>query len=78
MCEWFFGRLEAELLSREHFATHEQARRRIFSFLEGWYSARQASWQHWLLFAARIRRPLCANPDAIAARVAHGRAASWW
>ena len=37
MCESFFGRLEAELLSREHFATHEQARRRLFSFLEGWY-----------------------------------------
>ncbi|MBP0596415.1 IS3 family transposase, partial [Paraburkholderia sp. LEh10] len=28
MCESFFGTLEAELLSREHFATHEQARQR--------------------------------------------------
>src|SRR6478736_519109 len=28
MCESFFGTLEAELLSREYFATHEQARRR--------------------------------------------------
>jgi hypothetical protein len=34
MCESFFGTLEAELLCRDHFATHEQARRRIFSFLE--------------------------------------------
>ena len=38
MCESFFGTLEAELLMREHFDTHEQARRRIFSFLEGWYN----------------------------------------
>ena len=41
MCESFFGTLETELLSREHFATHEQARRRIFSFLEGWYNVRR-------------------------------------
>jgi putative transposase len=41
MCESFFGTLEAELLMREHFATHEQARRRIFSFLEGWYNVRR-------------------------------------
>ncbi|WP_279613078.1 IS3 family transposase [Caballeronia zhejiangensis] len=41
MCESFFGTLEAELLAREHFATHEQARRRIFSFLEGWYNVRR-------------------------------------
>jgi hypothetical protein len=38
MCESFFGTLEAELLCREHFATHEQARRRVFSFLESWYN----------------------------------------
>jgi putative transposase len=41
MCESFFGTLEAELLGREHFTTHEQARRRIFSFLEGWYNIRR-------------------------------------
>jgi len=41
MCESFFGTLEAELLSREHFATHEQARRRLFWFLEGWYNVRR-------------------------------------
>ena len=34
MCESFFGTLETELLMREHFATHEQARARIFWFLE--------------------------------------------
>jgi putative transposase len=38
MCESFFGTLEAELLMRERFDTHEQARQRIFSFLEGWYN----------------------------------------
>jgi putative transposase len=41
MCESFFGTLEAELLMREHFDTHDQARRRIFSFLEGWYNIRR-------------------------------------
>ena len=41
MCESFFGTLEAELLSREHFTTHEQARQRIFWFLEGWYNIRR-------------------------------------
>ncbi len=41
MCESFFGTLEAELLLREHFATHEQARQRIFWFLEGWYNVRR-------------------------------------
>src|ERR1700761_7302067 len=37
----FFGTLEAELPGREHFATHEQARRRIFSFLQSWYNTRR-------------------------------------
>ncbi|MGF6650522.1 transposase InsO family protein [Paraburkholderia youngii] len=41
MCESFFGTLVAELLSCEHFATHEQARRSVFSFLEGWYNVRR-------------------------------------
>jgi transposase InsO family protein len=41
MCESFFGTLEAELLARESFATHDQARRRIFWFLEGWYNVRR-------------------------------------
>jgi putative transposase len=41
MCESFFGTLEAERLTREHFATHEQARARIFWFLEGWYNVRR-------------------------------------
>src|ERR1700748_2584509 len=41
MCESFFGTLEAELLCREHFATHEQARRHLFSFLESWYNIRR-------------------------------------
>jgi putative transposase len=41
MCESFFGTLEAELLSREDFPTHEQARRCLFSFLEGWYNVRR-------------------------------------
>jgi transposase InsO family protein len=38
MCESFFASLECELLARSHFATHEQARREIFHFLEAWYN----------------------------------------
>ncbi|MFC7634101.1 hypothetical protein ACFQVB_42575 [Paraburkholderia humisilvae] len=57
MCESFFGTPEAQLLTREHFATHEQARQRIFWFLESWYVQRAPSaWQHWILFTARIRK----------------------
>ncbi|MFC0696430.1 integrase core domain-containing protein [Paraburkholderia humisilvae] len=41
MCESFFGTMEAGLLSRKHVAIQEQARRRIFSFLEGWHNARR-------------------------------------
>jgi len=41
MCESFFGTLESELLARERFDTHEQARRRLFWFLEGWYYVRR-------------------------------------
>ena len=41
MCESFFGTLESELLNREHFDTHEQARQRIFWFLEAWYNTRR-------------------------------------
>jgi putative transposase len=38
MCESVFATLECELLARTPFATHEQARREIFSFIEGWYN----------------------------------------
>jgi putative transposase len=38
MCESFFATLECELLDREHFATRAEARRAIFSFIEGWYN----------------------------------------
>ncbi|MDR6504126.1 hypothetical protein J2785_007321 [Burkholderia ambifaria] len=41
MCESFFGTLESELLMRERFDTHEQARGRLFWFLEGWYNLRR-------------------------------------
>jgi putative transposase len=38
MCESFFATLECELLDRTTFRTHEQARREIFDFIEGWYN----------------------------------------
>nr|WP_207633967.1 efflux RND transporter permease subunit [Paraburkholderia hospita] len=52
MCESFFGTLEAELLDREHFGTHEQARHRIFWYLERWYNLRR------LHSSLRYRSPL--------------------
>lgn len=39
MCESFFATLECELLARSSFETHEQARRALFAFIEGWYNA---------------------------------------
>lgn len=38
MCESFFATLECELLARSHFQSHEQARRELFAFIEGWYN----------------------------------------
>jgi transposase InsO family protein len=38
MMESFFSSLEAEVLDRNRFTTREQARRAIFSWLEGWYN----------------------------------------
>ena len=41
MAESFFATLECELLGRTPLATPEQARREIFSFIEGWYNPRR-------------------------------------
>ena len=38
MCESFFATLECELLDREVFTTREEARKAIFTFIEGWYN----------------------------------------
>ena len=38
MCESFFATLECELLNRSHFATHDDARRALFTWIEGWYN----------------------------------------
>ena len=38
MCESFFATLECELLAREHFVSHAEARQAVFAFLEGWYN----------------------------------------
>jgi len=37
MCESFFATLECELLNPSHFATHDDARRALFTWIEGWY-----------------------------------------
>ena len=38
MMESFFSSLEAEVLNRNHFATRDEARIAIFSWIEGWYN----------------------------------------
>ena len=38
MCESFFATLECELLDRQRFETHTQARMAIFAFIQGWYN----------------------------------------
>jgi putative transposase len=38
MMESFFSSLEAEVLDRYRFQTREEARREIFSWIEGWYN----------------------------------------
>ena len=35
MCESFFSTLEAELLARRRFASQAEARRAVFSYVEG-------------------------------------------
>jgi len=41
MAESFFATLECELLDREHFQTHAEARHAVFDFIEGWYNPRR-------------------------------------
>ena len=38
MCESFFATLECELLMRSRFATHDDARQALFTWIEGWYN----------------------------------------
>jgi putative transposase len=38
MMESFFSSLEAEVLDRYRFQTREEARREIFTWIEGWYN----------------------------------------
>lgn len=38
MCESFFATLECELLMRSRFATHDDARQVLFTWIEGWYN----------------------------------------
>jgi putative transposase len=41
MCESFFATLECELLDRTTLKSKDQARREVFSFIEGWYNPRR-------------------------------------
>lgn len=38
MCESFFATLECELLDRNRFKTHAEAKMALFDFIEGWYN----------------------------------------
>lgn len=41
MAESFFSTLECELIARTKFESRDQARREVFSFIEGWYNPRR-------------------------------------
>ena len=41
MCESFFATLECELLERQRFRSHAEAKRALFEFIEGWYNPRR-------------------------------------
>jgi len=41
MCESFFATLECELIDRQSFRSHAEARMAIFDFIEGWYNPRR-------------------------------------
>ena len=41
MCESFFATLECELIDRQRFRTVDDARREVFSFIEGFYNTRR-------------------------------------
>ena len=41
MMESLFSSLEAEVLDRYHFATRQEACRKVFTWLEGWYNPRR-------------------------------------
>jgi putative transposase len=38
LCESFFATLECELIDRQTFPSHSQARQAVFTFIEGWYN----------------------------------------
>ncbi len=39
MCESFFATLDCELIDRNRFHSHGEARMAVFSFIEGFYNA---------------------------------------
>lgn len=41
LCESFFASLECELLDRQAFKTHAEARMAVFMYIEGWYNTRR-------------------------------------
>jgi len=41
MAESFFATLECELLQQSRFRNHDEARRALFEFIEGWYNPRR-------------------------------------
>ena len=41
LCESFFATLECELIDRNRFRSHLEARRAVFEFIEGWYNPRR-------------------------------------
>ncbi len=56
MCESFFATLECELLDRNRFRSHSEARMAVFSFIEGFYNPVTPPLGAGLPIAHRIRK----------------------
>ena len=55
LCESFFATLECELLDRQSFQTVAEARRKVFTFIEGFYNTRRAPLFAGLQVARELR-----------------------
>jgi len=78
MMESLFSSLEAEVLDRYHFATRQEACRRVFTWLEGWYNPRR---RHSALgyvspreYELRVAHKPTRRPDRL---LPHPREAAW-
>jgi hypothetical protein len=78
VCESFFATLECELLDRQRFRTHVDARLAMFDFIEGWSNPRRRhSALDYLspIIFERMHRP-GDRPEALGSTIDQGGAIS--